>query len=114
MEKLKNKLKWSKKQTSYAWAKYYEEVIDSHDRIFELYNFHKKMMEGRFELPQHIVSEIEEMCEQLGKDLTCPVCFDIIEKGNLKLTGCGHKYCKECYDKIDTCAICRRSINKKQ
>lgn len=112
MEKLKNQLKWSKKQTAYAWAKYYQELRESHERVLDLYEYHTKMMETEKELPRHIVTDFENMCAELKKDIVCPICFDVIEKGNLKITGCGHKYCNECFDKIETCAVCRKKIRK--
>jgi len=113
MEQLRNQLRWSKKQTAYAWAKYYEEVSSSHDNNVTLYNNHQAIMEGAEELPSHIVGEIEKMCKELKKDIECPICLDVIGHGKLKITGCGHKFCEECFNNIDTCAICRKKINKK-
>ena len=75
MEKLKNQLKWSKKQTAYAWAKYYQELRESHERVIDLYEYHKKMMETEKELPRHIVTDFENMCAELKKDIVCPICF---------------------------------------
>ena len=62
----------------------------------------------------HIVEEIEKMTAELRKQIECPICLEIIEVGHLKMTGCGHKYCEECYNKIDECAICRKKIYKKK
>ena len=41
-------------------------------------------------------------------------CYNVIEPDDMKLTNCGHKYCKTCYDKLietnNKCAICRKII----
>ena len=115
MEQLRKQLAYSKKQTAYAWAKYYEEVNSQHARDLAMYQAHNNIVnDGAEELPKHFVDEIEKMMCELKRKIECPICMDIIGEGKLKITGCGHKYCDECYDKIDDCAICRRKINKKK
>ena len=113
MEQLRRQLAYSKRQTAFAWAKYYEQVNYQHNMNLTMYNSHNNMVNGAEELPTHLVSEIEKMISELKKEIECPICMDIIGEGKLKITGCGHKYCDECFDKIDECAICRRKINKK-
>ena len=63
-------------------------------------------------LPTHLVEELEEMCIQLKKEIECPICLEPIEKGQLKISYCGHKYCKTCFSQIDKCCICRRPFKK--
>lgn len=41
----------------------------------------------------------------------CSICWDKMTE--VKLLGCGHAYCPECYKKIEHCAICRVVIRKK-
>ena len=107
-----NQLRYAKKQTAYAWAKYYQQLSINHEHSITQYNLNHKMV-GIEELPQHLVDEIAELNIELKKDISCPICFDIIEKDVLKITGCGHKYCKDCFEKIDKCSICRKKINKR-
>jgi len=109
--RLENQLRYAKKQTAYAWAKYYEELETRHDNNVSQYNINNQVV-GVEELPQHLVKEIAEYTEALKKEISCPICFDVIDKAVLKITGCGHKYCKECFDKIVECAICRKPIKK--
>ena len=40
----------------------------------------------------------------------CPICYDVMS--NPVTSCCGHKYCQTCYDKINTCAICRTYLIK--
>jgi hypothetical protein len=37
----------------------------------------------------------------------CPIC---IENDALYFTECGHKYCVCCLSRVNTCAICRKSL----
>jgi len=53
------------------------------------------------------------MTAELKKSVECPICLDVIAVGTLKISGCGHKYCSECFPQLDKCAICRRKINHK-
>ena len=45
-------------------------------------------------------------------DDTCPICLQEKEKSHFILTKCNHAFCKECYKKLVSCAICRRHITK--
>lgn len=51
---------------------------------------------------------INEMYENSPEDIECPVCLDKIEKTELKITFCGHKYCEKCLKRLNKCAICLR------
>ncbi len=111
---LKNKLKWCKKQKSYAWAKFYKELLNTHEAELKHLNAINQpaVLES---LPPHLVKEFEEMAKALKKKLTCPICLEIIKKGELDITGCGHKYCSECLKQLKKqeqpkCAICKRKI----
>ena len=50
----------------------------------------------------------------LKKKWNVRFCYNVIEPDDMKLTNCGHKYCKTCYDKLietnNKCAICRKII----
>ncbi len=113
MEQLKRKLKWAKKQKSYAWAMYYKKITETHEAELLHYNQlvalqnEEKAVEN---LPKALVDEFADMSIKLKKKLDCPICLEIINKENLTITGCGHKYCKNCSEKIKVCAICRKKI----
>ena len=53
----------------------------------------------------------------LPAEIECPICFEVIQKGELEITNCGHKYCKNCYDKLvettNKCALCKKQIKYK-
>ena len=64
-------------------------------------------------LPTHFLIEFEEMTSSLKKKIECPVCLEVIEKGQLEITFCGHKYCETCRSRIVQCAICRKQLKPK-
>jgi len=102
----------NKKAVAYAWSRYYSEV----DRNMELSRQYCELLDkvnNNSELPQHIIDELKELYKMIKKEIECPICMDPINNENLKITSCGHKYCINCYDRIDCCAICRKKIYKK-
>ena len=100
-----------RKQKAYAWAKYYEELEKTHNAQTVHYAQMENIL-GEYELPTHLVNEFQEMMKDLQKNIECPICLDVIQEGELKITGCGHKYCQTCFTKIDKCAVCRKKIRK--
>jgi hypothetical protein len=60
-------------------------------------------------MPKHICDEILKLAENSGETITCPICYQDI-KDQLQLTTCGHKYCKSCFECIDSCGICNKSL----
>ena len=56
---------------------------------------------------------MKELYKEMKKSVECPICMEIIGD-KLKITNCGNKYCENCYDKLDICAICRKQIYKKK
>tara|TARA_Y100001936_G_C16018937_1_gene638263 strand:+ start:432 stop:836 length:405 start_codon:yes stop_codon:yes gene_type:complete len=120
-----------KRQRAYAWSKYYQQLEVSHDLQMEIMNLLSGIRAretnyfGAFQtpdapaapeavsnVPKHLTNEFEDMLVKLKKSVECPVCLEPIEKGKLKITGCGHKYCGSCLSKLDKCAVCRRKIKK--
>jgi len=113
IQNLQNQLDYANRRTRYAWAKYFQVLENEHNNNYNQYNLNQNIITcGVDDLPIHIVNEIEKLNKDLKKKLDCPICMDIIEEGKLKITGCGHKFCIDCYDRIDDCSICRRKINK--
>jgi len=102
-----------RKQKAFAWAKYYEALNEAHTGNVAHYHTINQVVEEVPELPKHMVDEYAELLKLLHKNIECPICMEIIQTPLvLKITGCGHKYCNECFDKIDECAVCRRKIKK--
>ena len=60
-------------------------------------------------LPKHLTDEILRLHVNSGNIITCPICYQDIEN-DLQITTCGHKYCKSCFDCIDSCGICKQSL----
>tara|TARA_R110002012_G_C11474596_1_gene594343 strand:- start:450 stop:803 length:354 start_codon:yes stop_codon:yes gene_type:complete len=113
LQQTKNKLKWAKKQKAYAWAMFYKQIEENHEAELSHYNHIQAIQAVPVaikNLPQNLVNEFAEMSIELKKKLDCPICLEVIEKGELTITGCGHKYCKNCRKNIDVCAICRKKI----
>ena len=115
MANLQRQLDWSKKQTSYAWAKYYAECNTEHITNIETYTIlSQTSLSGS--MPAHFIKEFEELTLKLKNSIDCPICLDIIAPGTLDITNCGHKYCKTCLDKVKAttkkCSICRKKICK--
>ena len=51
------------------------------------------------------------MVKELNNKISCPICCEIIDPANLKLTNCGHKYCNDCFNKLEEsgyteCSVC--------
>ena len=111
MEQLKKQLICSKKQLICSKKQYFEATRKHHIMLFQNYQMNQKIVEID-DIPLHIINEYKSMMDWLKIELQCPICYDLIGSDNLKITNCGHKYCDECYKKIDTCAVCRREIKK--
>ena len=105
-------LDYAKRQTSYAWAKYYSQINSAHNGDINVYRQNLRVLEHQDELPIHLVNEIEEMSKKLRIQIQCPICMEVIEEGKLKISVCGHKYCNDCFPQLDKCAMCRRVFNK--
>jgi hypothetical protein len=112
IQRLQQKLTYSKKQTAYAWAKNYEMYNEIHSEQIRHYQQNNSVLDYADDLPIHLVSEIEEMNKALKKSIECPICLEVIEEGHLKITICGHKFCDDCFPKLDKCATCRRKFKK--
>ena len=106
-----------KKRTSFAWAKYYEEMGRSLVTDTSQYHLSVRVIENIPEsLPTHIIKELEDNIAELKKKIECPICLEIIERGSLDVSNCGHKYCKGCLSRLKEttkkCAICRKKLCK--
>jgi hypothetical protein len=105
---LRTKLWSAEQRRKFAWARYYTETQERLVSDTTQYNIMTKIPTST--LPQHIINEIEENTATLRKNIECPVCMTVIEKGKLEISYCGHKYCKDCFKQLDKCAICRKNF----
>jgi hypothetical protein len=109
-------------QRRYAWCRFYEECSYTHKLILEQ---NKRILRLVNEpLPQYInpemelayiKKEMEDITYLLSNPYNCPICIELIPKGELDITNCGHKYCKKCLTKLKEmpepkCAICRTEL----
>lgn len=108
-----------------AWRKYYEQLeyqsqqigILTHALHLAQYRNAQGQLERPPQLPTHITNELWEMAEQLNRQFTCPVCFDLTTKETIHMAWCGHLTCKECYTRLPvvegtkkSCPTCREKI----
>tara|TARA_R110000744_G_C19222151_1_gene547218 strand:+ start:304 stop:660 length:357 start_codon:yes stop_codon:yes gene_type:complete len=103
------------KQKSFAWGKFYEESKSNHKLLLDKYESEKKLCES-VGLPVHIQTEIKELMKITKKEVECYICYENIEVDKIVWSSCkcNTKICGECYDKIDTCGLCRGKIYKKK
>lgn len=84
---------------------------------------HKKAYEEISRTYNYLKSSVDQI-KDTEEELTCPICLDEIEKDNLTITKCGHKFCWECIyethqvqknstDKIK-CPTCNTFITNKE
>ena len=113
IEQVQNQLRYSKKQTCFAWAKYYEAEANRLRGDIAVYNNLNQLPP---ETPEFVLTQIKDLMVELKKKIECPICLDIIEPTELGITKCGHKYCKSCLDRLKTtskkCAVCRKTLCK--
>lgn len=108
-----------------AWRKYYEQLEYQTDQIQILtdalqlaqYRNQTGQLTRPAVLPTHITNELWEMAEQLNRQFTCPVCFELTTKTTIHMAWCGHLTCKECYARLPvvegtkkSCPTCREKI----
>jgi hypothetical protein len=110
------------RQRRYAWAQYYTEVNRDHENIVAYYTIVRNVGDHLLQnptLPQHLLTEIEEMATAMRKQYECPICLEMIPSGQLDITNCGHKYCKTCLTTLLTqtapsCAMCRKELKRRE
>jgi len=113
MDQLQRQLAWSKRQTSFAWAKYYESCRLQLVGDIEAYNQIEQLPP---ETPDFVLQQLKDFHIALKKKIECPICLETIDPDKLEITKCGHKYCDECLNRLKTstkqCAVCRKKICK--
>jgi hypothetical protein len=110
-----------KKQKAFAWAKFYDSMATRAETTLVILQQAGLPLHGaptQSECPAHIVKEFWEMANELRKEFSCPICYDVVGKDTIKITMCGHIYCSTCLDALQTqaepkCAVCRKALPKK-
>lgn len=112
-------------QRRVAWRKYYEQLEEKAElgsRLsVALHLAQYRNAQGQLErppvLPTHITNDLWDMAEQLNRQFTCPICFELTTKETLHMAWCGHLTCKECYARLavvegtkKSCPTCREKI----
>jgi hypothetical protein len=70
----------------------------------------KIIVESKIKLRETIdkmQSKIKELYKECNKSEDCPVCYECINSDKLMAPGCCHYICGDCYDRCDSCPICR-------
>ena len=110
LAKMTRKFKW-------AYAQYRSEMNDNHRDVYVHYT-RVRTIANDVTIPPHIKAEFLEMSDALKKQWECPICLDFIPSGELDVTQCGHKYCKNCLTTLKAqpdpkCAVCRREMRER-
>tara|TARA_R110000822_G_scaffold5233_1_gene22480 strand:- start:51 stop:419 length:369 start_codon:yes stop_codon:yes gene_type:complete len=109
------------KKAKMGWAAFFKGQNDNHDsqlRWVSRFNDLKDKLSNvqqQTDIPVHIANELRELYDIAKKEVSCPICLDVLETKNIKFSSCGHKYCAPCLAKLksqpsSTCAMCRRKI----
>ena len=92
------------------------EEIGTLNKSIEFLGHHKKMcdldIDNRIKRKEKLDNEIVKCKHEYGKyvSLDCKICFDsLIET---ILVPCGHCYCNNCSNNMDTCYICQKIVSK--
>lgn len=106
------------RKTKVGWAMFYaSETLNHGLHIGYMKTINDMIEEAEGEtkeiLPDFVETEMKELYSQLKKTVECPICYEEINKDNMKFSSCGHKYCETCLSKIKECAVCRKTIYKK-
>ena len=118
LETVKSQLKWSKKQTSFAWSQYYELQRQEFEDSLQTVN-HYETEELDDEIPiglnLHLQKMIKDLYQKAKAKVECAVCLERIESDDLKTGKCGHNFHQCCIDKWceegnKKCPICRKKF----
>jgi hypothetical protein len=63
---------------------------------------------------QKMEKKMRELYNQKEQKDECPVCYEVIKNENLVLSECCHFICGTCYEKCESCPMCREIYMKKQ
>ena len=120
-----NEINRLNKKAKIGWACFFQSQNRNHelhlsqmDRVENLSNKINKLndtLENAPGIPSHIANELKELYEITKKEVSCPICLEILTTDEIKFSSCSHKYCESCLNSLKAqnpskCAICRRRI----
>jgi len=115
MDALKRKNDALERQKKFAWASFYkkvEEQLDAYSTIIQ----QAETLQQNQDIPKHLLNDYFDMAEKLRKKIECPVCYDVVNKGNFSVPLCGHIFCRTCieyyksHNENPKCPICKKLI----
>jgi len=116
-KQLENELRWSKKQTAYAWAKFYEQLEIQYDRELVIFNDFKETAEEEDGISLHLQALINKLVDKAKEKIECSICMTVINKDTLKTGKCGHNFHESCIatwlateDAKGKCPVCRKKF----
>lgn len=102
-----------------GWRAYFAVCDDMYEMSDLLYRQRKqniellkKIKDGEEVDITYLKSQFVELYEQANKQCECPVCFELLKKETLNVSSCGHLTCKDCFEKMTDCPICRKTYWK--
>lgn len=117
-----NEINRLQKKAKMGWAAFFQASNQNH-RIHIEYmaklnamRLALESMEERVaDAPTHLQNELKELYEFSKKEVSCPICLEVLEVNDIKFSTCSHKYCEGCLNQLKSqpqpkCAICRRRI----
>lgn len=113
------------KKAKMGWAAFFQSENKNHNIHLEyisklnamrlaLENMGQKLSEASSS-PIHLQNELKELYEFSKKEVSCPICLEVLPTNEIKFSTCSHKYCESCLNQLKSqpqpkCAICRRRI----
>jgi hypothetical protein len=105
----------AEKSRKVAWAMYYKVLEREQEQSIITY---EKLVEVPVKcMDEYAEQEFIKLLIELKRNIDCPICLETIDPTNISITGCGHKYCKNCLNTLKNltnpkCAICRSKIGR--
>lgn len=116
--RLRNELTKAKNNAKFGWGKYFRQCRQNHLLAMTLNDIitGQGANNDNTDNVNYLVRQLEDLIKEHDIQIECPVCMETIDiredTFNLKITQCGHKYCKTCYEHLEKCAICRKDIRR--
>ena len=123
----KKELAKQRKQTAYAWGRYYDIEAQFHNAQMAIYNelneSHIPDPEGEYDMfdvgTDHLNKFVSDLYKKAKEQVQCSICLEIIDANDLEITKCGHTFHKNCMtelkkakseDRYVDCPICRTKL----
>ncbi len=122
IEYYKKELAKQRKQTAYAWGRYYDITERFHELHTEIYNqlteAHIPPDDVKETNTEHLNKYVSKLYEKAKEQVECSICLEVINSKDLEITKCGHTFHKTCMTQLKKssnqryvdCPICRTKI----